>query len=409
MGTPHRVYIRMTTRTGTPNSCPACASMHAEGLPIPVMDRAMLSDGRIHSSPLDKMRCTACGLIRHRRRLGPEEVAAIYGFEYSLPAMTGSAEDMRGQAYADVIANVVAPLGAGARLLDVGCGSGAMLSALLARNELIHAVGIDPAQPRPRTGAGGRLQLLRGLPEQLLDGRDTFDAVVSINTIEHAADPVAFLETLRRLLRPTSPSASGNIVIVCPAATPANNELLFYDHLWTITPAAMACFTAKAGLHLQAHRPLSGPLAGFQLFVLAADAAADRTGPNAFKQDAATPGNGTAEDAAAYLQAWQNLDGCFADDIRRLGRPVQMFGAGQMAALLRAYAPRSWACVERLVLDHPQEAWPLDRAVAPYAGSDHASGWITLVAVHPAAQNAVAARILADGGLPLALPPSIRH
>ncbi|MBB3268199.1 SAM-dependent methyltransferase [Azospirillum sp. OGB3] len=374
----------------------------------------MLSDGRIHSCPLDKLRCTACGLIRHRHRLSPEGVAAIYDHDYSLPAMTGTAEDARGRAYADVIANAIIPLGPGARLLDVGCGSGAMLSALLAENTFIHAVGIDPAQPQPRTGAGGRLRLRRGFPEQLLDGRETFDAVVSINTIEHAADPVAFLATLRRLLRSTDRSPSSSVAVICPAATPAGNELLFFDHLWTITPAAMACFTAKAGLRLQAHRPLSGSLAGFQLFVLAADATIRETGPTNAGRDAAMPDNGTSDngtagDAAAYLQAWRTLDDRFTHDILRLGRPVQMFGAGQMAALLRAYAPRSWACVERLVLDRPSEAWPLDRVVAPYAVDDHASGWATLVAVHPAAQGAVAARILADGGLPLTLPPSIRH
>ena len=79
-----------------------------------------------------------------------------------------------------------------------------------------------------------------------------------------------------------------------------------------------------------------------------------------------------------------------------------------MAALLRAYAPRTFAMLKRFLLDHPEEAWPLGTAVR-YDGLTTLDGWATLVAVHPSAQNAVAARIRGDGGLAVTLPAGIKN
>lgn len=380
--------------------CPACGGGSADALPVPVADRAMLSDGRVLPVSLDKLRCPGCGLVRHRRRLDPEEVRAIYADGYSLPQMTGAAESARGRIYAHTIVQALGRFAAGSRLLDVGCGSGAMLRALFDMEPAVSLVGIDPAFPSPETLDGGRLRLLRGLPERdLAGGAMVFDAVVSINTIEHAASPVAFLSGLRGLLRP-----GGGLVVICPAAMPANNELLFHDHLWTIPPAAMARFAAAAGLRVRMHRFLEGALAGFQLFRLVpSDDAVQLMLDDGFWDC------GVAGDAAAYLDAWRALDGWLMREIEARPLPVQMFGAGQMAALLRAYAPGAWARVERLVLDRPEDAWPLDRLpVLRYDGAGCAQGWTTILGAHPAAQATLTARIRADGGVPLALPEAIR-
>jgi SAM-dependent methyltransferase len=371
--------------------CPACDAPDAFGLPIPVADRSVLSDGRIVRRPLDKICCRECGLVRHRTRLTDTEVGKIYATDYSLPMRAGSADEARGRVYAAIVAEAIGGMDNCRRFLDVGCGSGTMLRALLGLGRETSFWGVDPALPSPIVELDDRLTMVRGTLATAGAEWEAFDAIASVNTIEHSADPIAFLRDLGDRLR-----SDGRIVVVCPAACPANIELLFFDHLWTITPAAMACFADRAGLDIVTCRLLGGASFGFQLFVLEKSAAAQ--GGIAI---------GSSGDFGSYLGAWRGLDEAWSAELADVSRPVQAFGAAQMAALLRGYAPRTWEQVERLVVDDPAEAWQLGSVVG-YEPAVHSGGWVTLVAVHPAAQEAVAARIRADGGHPVVLPISIR-
>jgi len=376
-------------------TCPGCGRGEGVGLPVPAAGRSMLSDGRIIARSLDKIRCAACGLIRHRHPPAPAEISAIFSGAYGLPALTGSGEDARGRAYAEAVIDAVAGHKAGLRVIDVGCGSGAMLRALDDRNEAAswRLTGIDPALPEARMQTGERPTLMRGFPDRDLAGHGSFDVVISINTIEHTPDPAQFLATLASLMAP-----DGQAIVVCPTTEFANDELLFFDHFWSISPAAMISFAERAGLSLVGHRGLAAPLAGFQLFRFSRSATA---GSEAAFAD-------VSPDAAVYLDAWKDLDAELERQLAASGRPAQAFGAGQMAALLRAYAPRTFSMLQRFLLDHPEEAWPLGTAVR-YDGLATLDGWATLVAVHPSAQNAVAARIRGDGGLAITLPAGIKN
>jgi SAM-dependent methyltransferase len=355
----------------------------------------MLSDGRIIVRPLDKVRCAGCGLIRHRHPPAPAEISAIYSGAYGLPALTGTGEEARGRAYAAAIVDAIVGHKTGLRVIDVGCGSGAMLRALGDREQAAsyRLTGIDPALPATLAQTGEQLTLMRGFPDRDLDGRGLFDVVISINTIEHTPDPAKFLATLASLMAP-----DGQAIVVCPTTEFANDELLFFDHFWSISPAAMMSFAERSGLQLVEHKGLAAPLAGFQLFRFARHTSA-RSEP-AFAD--------VSPDAIAYLNAWQELDAGLERQLAAADRPAQAFGAGQMAALLRAYAPRTFSMLKRFLLDHPEEAWPLGTAVR-YDGLATLDGWATLVAVHPSAQNAVAARIRGDGGLAVTLPPGIKN
>jgi SAM-dependent methyltransferase len=390
--------------------CPGCGRSDAVGLPIPAAERSMLSDGRVIARPLDKLWCRGCGLIRHRQPPTPAEISAIYSGAYGLPALTGSGEQFRGRAYASAILEALGETTNGLRLLDVGCGSGAMLRALLERDEAssFRLTGIDPALPAALALVSERLTLKRGFPDSDLAGHDLaghdlvgldlvglgpFDVVISINTIEHTPDPAKFLSTLETLMTP-----GGMAIVICPTTEFANDELLFFDHFWSISGRAMAGFAASAGLHLIGHAGLASPLAGFQLFRFMRSTSAE----------AAAGIENASADAIAYLTAWKELDASLEQLLLKADKPAQAFGAGQMAALLRAYAPRTFAVLKRFLLDHPEEAWPLGPAIR-YDGLRTLDGWITLVAVHPSAQNAVAARIRGDGGIAVTLPATIQH
>src|ERR1700730_17081512 len=243
--------------------CPGCGRGDAVGLPIPAAQRSMLSDGRVIARPLDKLWCPACRLIRHRHPPAPAEISAIYSGAYGLPALTGTGEEFRGRAYASAILEALGEPRDGLRLLDVGCGSGAMLRALLDRDEAVsfRLTGIEPALPAALAQVGERLTLMRGFPDSDLAGDGPFDVVISINTIEHTPDPAKFLSTLETLMAP-----GGLAIVICPTTEFANDELLFFDHFWSISPQAMTGFAASSGLQLIGHAGLASPLAGFQLF-----------------------------------------------------------------------------------------------------------------------------------------------
>ena len=375
--------------------CPGCGRSDAVGLPIPAPERSMLSDGRMIARPLDKLWCRRCGLIRHRHPPTPAEISAIYSGAYGLPALTGSGEQFRARAYASVILDALGEPKHCLRLLDVGCGSGAMLRALMDLPEAVsfRLTGIDPALPDSLTRSGERLTLTRGFPDSGFAGHGQFDAVISINTIEHTPDPAKFLATLATLTAP-----EGIAIVICPTTEFASDELLFFDHFWSISPPAMAGFAAGSGLQMIGHAGLGNPLAGFQLFRFAHSTAAGTM----------SEVKNAPSDAVGYLAAWKELDASLERQLVTAGKPAQAFGAGQMAALLRAYAPRSFATLQRFLLDHPEEAWPLGPAVR-YDGASTLDGWITLVAVHPSAQRAVAARIRGDGGMTVTLPATIEH
>ncbi len=93
----------------------------------------------------------------------------------------------------------------GERLLDVGCGTGALLDALSAAVPDASLAGADPssemlqmARKRLRTAA----HLQRGAAEDLPFADVAFDVVVSTNAFHYFRDPSRALAEMGRVLRP---------------------------------------------------------------------------------------------------------------------------------------------------------------------------------------------------------------
>ena len=84
------------------------------------------------------------------------------------------------------------------RVLDIGCGEGALHDAL-PRAARLRLVGLDAsaallrAHPRPKVQADARLLPFRA---------ETFDAAVMVNMLHHLDDPMAALKEARRVLAP---------------------------------------------------------------------------------------------------------------------------------------------------------------------------------------------------------------
>jgi ubiquinone/menaquinone biosynthesis C-methylase UbiE len=90
-------------------------------------------------------------------------------------------------------------------VLDVGCGTGALLAHLSAAVPRAQLAGIDPS-PEMLTIARERLpprvELQQGWAEAVPYADGAFDVVVSCNVLHYVREPVAALQDMLRVLRP---------------------------------------------------------------------------------------------------------------------------------------------------------------------------------------------------------------
>ena len=115
-----------------------------------------------------------------------------------------------------------APIVAGRDVLDIACGTG-YGSALLAQHAA-RVTGADLAQPaidhaRARYAAVPNLEFRQADCAALPFPDGSFDAVVSFETLEHIAAQEAFLDEVRRVLRP-----AGLLILSCPNRVEYTNK-----------------------------------------------------------------------------------------------------------------------------------------------------------------------------------------
>jgi len=96
------------------------------------------------------------------------------------------------------------PVHPGGRILDIGCGTGSLLSRLHDLYPQARLAGIDPV-PGMLDVARKRLphdvELREGWADQLPYGDESFDILVSSNMFHYIAEPTAALLEMRRVLR----------------------------------------------------------------------------------------------------------------------------------------------------------------------------------------------------------------
>ena len=91
------------------------------------------------------------------------------------------------------------------RVLDVGCGTGALLHHLTATHPGAQLSGVDPVPEMlaiARRRLSPSIELREGWAEHLPFGEEQFDVVVSCNMFHYIHKPIAALHEMRRVLRP---------------------------------------------------------------------------------------------------------------------------------------------------------------------------------------------------------------
>jgi ubiquinone/menaquinone biosynthesis C-methylase UbiE len=118
---------------------------------------------------------------------------------------------------------------AGESVLDVGCGPGVGIELLRALTSAARVVGVDPsdemiAQAAARNRASvrsGGVEIRAGTAHQLPFSEASFDAAMSINSLQVWPDAHAGLCEIRRVLKPSGRIALGFTSAAGPVSDPA--------------------------------------------------------------------------------------------------------------------------------------------------------------------------------------------
>jgi len=139
----------------------------------------------------------------------------------------------------------LAPASGSPRILDLGCGTGA-LSAELKGLGVVTSLDYMP-NALPFCRQRGLKRLVRGDGQRLPFRDDAFDVVVALDTIEHIPDDRAALGEVRRVLR-----AGGLAIINVPALQLLwSHHDVINQHHRRYSRAQLRALLEDAGLHIE--------------------------------------------------------------------------------------------------------------------------------------------------------------
>jgi SAM-dependent methyltransferase len=365
--------------------CSACGS--ADVRPLPELpDQSMLSDGRIIPAALRRRACLACGLAAHAEPPSSEATKRFFDSSYDLYAHPpgNRFERERQRHYAEWIASLIGPERP-TSIFEIGCGNGSLLLELRDLWPSASFSGLEPAAAAARHAQQAGFDVNQGFLESTVVPAKASDLVLSVNVVEHAAEPVRFLEFLRSCM-----AQSGRGIVICPDGDLPSTELLIFDHLHSFSGDALSRLVAAAGLMLVSQTKAPAGLAGFQAAVVTRDGTS-APGPARTAQSAAALFDARRD----FLLGWQQLDDLLVARAAGIAELV-CFGAGECAQLLRAYAPRLWRKVTAFAVDGGAGFFD-GRPVLNYGALKPATGKTFLPAVRRELHSTICQRLRSDG------------
>lgn len=201
------------------SACPACRALWLDPRPTEATVGEAYSDYYTHGASSFASRLAGAAIVR----VAQERAASVYGFgkkTWGLSALCSLATRFY-PGLADHANSMIRHLpasvcGAGATILDVGCGDGNGIEFLNSLGWRASGVEIDPLAVQAARARG--LDVVVGDLRTAGFADESFDAVTSSHVIEHLHDPHRFFAESVRVLKP------GGVLVV---STPnASSELL---------------------------------------------------------------------------------------------------------------------------------------------------------------------------------------
>jgi len=202
------------------------------------------------------VQCLRCGLVYLNPRPTRERIGIYYPPNYQasmLSLLARGKTNLIARWGFGIIRRRRTPSAQGVRLLDVGCSNGAYLAAMREKGWDVEGVEFNrDAVDYARNSR--QLKVTHGDVEQVLGqlAGNNFDVVTMWHVLEHAFDPAAALQQIRRVLKP-----GGIVMLEVPNyASPLASLFKSYwfpldipRHLYQFTPSTLKTMLAKAGFH----------------------------------------------------------------------------------------------------------------------------------------------------------------
>ena len=224
-----------------------------------------------HPGSFREVKCARCGLVYINPRPVAEDIGKFYSGDYdphvkkpkSPRRRTGILKKLMEAWYAgsDLRTRLKKDAYAGqkGKVLDVGCGAGAFLARLKALGWEVHGVETDPTASKAARGHG--LEVKTGRLGEVRYPDSHFDIVTTIHVLEHIHEPLAFMEEIRRILKP-----GGKLYVEVPNTASFNfhrfgREWFHLDaprHICSYSPYSLRYLLSKAGFKVKHLSHLSG-------------------------------------------------------------------------------------------------------------------------------------------------------
>jgi SAM-dependent methyltransferase len=236
--------------------CHACGGNAEAITPRYGQFKTVASDCKPSIDGLQLLVCGQCGLIQKSLDARWQAACdAIYG-GYDLYHQSGGGEQVIINASAgsgsprsqQIIQQMQRRglIGARGKLLDVGCGNGAMLQSFSNLCPGWHLEASELSDRfRERVLSIPRVQAFHSTTPEEIDGR--FDMVSLLHVLEHIPDPVAVLRSLHDRLAP-----GGVVLVQVPNLVENPYDLMVADHASHFLPAVLLDVFRRAGLKVRA-------------------------------------------------------------------------------------------------------------------------------------------------------------
>ena len=214
--------------TWTLKACGECGTARLDPRPSDEAIPALYGDYYTHAAP-SLTQPPGTRARRVVRAMRNDHLNARLGYRLAPACPVGRLAGRLAPPLGAVAERAVANLPAGDRLLDVGCGNGEFVAAAVAAGWRATGIDVDPAAVAQGRAVGLDLAV-ETIDAHAAREPDRYDALTLSHVVEHVPDPVVFLRTARRLIRPGG-------------------------HLWVATPNLMATGHRLFGAHWMALDP----------------------------------------------------------------------------------------------------------------------------------------------------------
>jgi SAM-dependent methyltransferase len=368
-------------------TCHVCGGARWLPIPDPVAGRSITTAGRLLSAPLGKGQCAACGVVQriHTAFVGDSDYYDAHYAGYYLRSGARVFDAPRYAAMMEWLRAEVADLDP-KTILDVGCGAGWAMRALQKHFPGSTIEGVEPSTANADLARQAGFTVYGTRIGDAVGPRKAYALVYASNVLQHVLSPTKFLTALREHV-----ADHGLVVLICPDASRASNEMLWADHNFSFAPEHLGRLATATGFHVTSWRPNPDheSLLDKQLVVLSKDPRP--RGP--VREETRTRLDVERLYAArcAYVEGWKATDAHLLRETAACAR-VFNFGASSWTWLLAAYCPGYWARVESCVVDG-FEGVCLDKDVRATASLTLGPGDGMVLGVNPVTQGAFERRL----------------